>query len=227
MDQGLPPIELNVGLESKTAAAGDAQPLSVTAKVRDVKVTMPNVPAEFVSQLAGLKGGRVTFSMASDGGGYGFSSELAKGAKLELRDLLEAVAEGLNLLTLPMPTQPVGDGAFWMVVSRDKSAGFGLVSYHMVKLTRADEKAPEVEIDTHRYAIGRLVDPALLPPGSENVTLKEIAAGAKARMQLKVHSLLPESVESTSSLRGTLDSGEGAPKRAVQSGTTYRITVVQ
>ena len=67
MDQGLPPIEMTVGLEAKTLASSvkkpgedmpDGKSLSVTAKVRDVKVTMPNVPQEFSSQLAGLKGGK-------------------------------------------------------------------------------------------------------------------------------------------------------------------------
>ncbi len=236
MDQGLPPIEMTIGLESKTLAPtvnklGEAKPegksLSVTGRVRDVKVTMPNVPQEFSSQLAGLKGGKVTFSMASDGGGHAFASELAAGAKPELRDLLDAVAEALTLATLPLPMVPVGSGAFWMVTAREKSSGFGLVAYHMVKLVRADDKSAELELDSRRYAIGRIVDPAMLPPGSENVTLKEISAGAKGRIQLAVDGLLPTSVQANASLRGALDSGEGAPKRAVQSGTSYRITVVR
>jgi hypothetical protein len=236
MDQSLPPIEMNVGLESKTLASSTKQPgddkaegrsLAVTGKVRDVKVNMPNVPPEFTAQVAGLKGGKVTFTMAGDGGGYGFSTELAPGAKPELRDLLEAVAEALNLATLPQPTVPVGNGAFWMVVSREKSAGFGLVAYHMVKLVRADDKTAEVELDSRRYAVGRLVDPALLPPGSEDITLKEVTASAKGRIRLAVDGLLPTSVEANAMFRGALGSGDGAPKHAVQAGANYRISVLR
>src|SRR5512133_1079439 len=70
--QGLPPIEIALGLESKPGpasggqAAGkpDAKALSVTARVRDVKVAMPNVPEDFLKQIAELKGGKVTFLMA-------------------------------------------------------------------------------------------------------------------------------------------------------------------
>jgi len=236
MDQGLPPIEMTLGLDSKPVAATaksagsdkvDGRSLVVTARVRDVKVSMPNVPQEFITQISALKGSKVTFTMASDGGGYGFNSELATGAKSELRDLLDSIAEGLTVATLPVPTVPVGDGAFWMVVAREKVAGFGLVTYHMVKLVRADDKAAEVEFNSRRYAVGRLVDPAMLPPGSENVTLKEISASAKGGIRWSVDAVLPTSVEANTMLRGALDSGEGVPKRAVQSGTNFRISVAR
>lgn len=236
MDQGLPPIEMTVGIESKAMPAservkGDAKPVAsgwnVIAKVRDIKVLMPNVPPEFGSQLAGLKGGKVTFSMTSDGGGYGFSAELAPGAKPELHDLLETVSEALSMLTLPVPSEKVGNGAFWMVVSRDKVSGFGMVSYHMVKLEHADEKTVAFEFDTRRYAIGRIVDPTMLPPGSEPSTLKEISAGAKGRTQLAFDSMMPSGLEAQAMFRGTLKSGDGKPTQSIQSGTSYKITATR
>lgn len=235
MGQGLPPIEIGLSLDSKPSAAPsaqaggkpDAKALSVTARVRDVKVVMPNVPEDFRKQIAELKGGKVTFLMAPDGGGYGFSSELPPSAKPELRDLLDTVTEGLNLLTMPLPTEPVGSGAFWIVVSREKSTGFGLVSYHMVKLTRADAKAPELEFDTRRYAIGRAIDPALLPPGSEQANLKEMSAGVKGRVRLAMDSKLPVSLEADAALQGAIEQSPGSPPRAVQSMSGYRISVVR
>lgn len=236
MDQGLPPIEMTVGIESKAIPATgkgtgeDKVPSSgwnVTAKVRDVKVNMPNVPPDFATQLAGLKGGRITFSMTSDGGGYGFTAELAAGAKPELRDLLETVSEALSLMTMPVPREKVGNGAFWMVVSRDKSAGFGLVTYHMIKLARVDEKSAQFDFDSRRYAIGRIIDPVMLPPGSEPASLQEMSAGAKGRIDIATDSMLPTDVEAQAMLRGTLASSQGAPPRSVQSGTSYRITAVR
>lgn len=235
MGQGLPPIEIALGLESKPGptssgqAAGkpDAKALSVTARVRDVKVAVPNVPEDFLKQIAELKGGKVTFLMAPNGGGYGFTAELPASAKPELRDLLDTVTEGLTLLTMPLPTEPVGAGAFWMVVSREKSTGFGLVSYHMVKLTRADAKAPELEFDTRRYAIGRAIDPALLPPGSEPANLKEMSAGVKGRVRLAAESKLPVSLEADAALQGAIEQTPGSSSRAVQSMSGYRISVVR
>lgn len=244
MGQGLPPIEMTLGIDSKRVAVSKPEPskdgsgpvdaskgsskaFDVTATIRDVKVMMPNVPSDFVSQLAGLKGGRVTFGLTTEGAGYDFNSELPKASKPELRDLLDTVTEGLTLLTMPVPSQPVGDGAFWMVVSRDKSAGFGLVSYHMVKLTRADAKAPEYEFDTRRYAIGSAIDPALLPPDSEQATLKEMSAGVKGRVQLAVDARFPISLEADAALQGAIEQGAQSPKRAVQSMTRYRITTVR
>jgi hypothetical protein len=231
MDQ-VPPVEVTLGLDSKPMAAAakkigdetaEAKTLAVTAKVRDVKVTLAEVPAEFVSQIAGLKGARIAFSLASNGGGYGFTAELAPGAKPELRDLLDTIVEALSLAALPVPSEPLGSGAFWMVVSRDKSAGFGLVSYHMAQLSRADAKSADVELDSRRYAAGRVVDPAIMPQGSGNITLQEMSAGLKARIQFAPDVMLPISIEASATLRGTLDGGEGQPKRGVQSATSYRI----
>lgn len=244
MGQGLPPIEMTLAIDSKRVAAAKAEPnkdgsatleankglgkaFDVTATIRDVKVMMPNVPSDFVSQLAGLKGGKVTFALTAEGAGYDFNSELPKASKPELKDLLDTVTEGLTLLTMPVPSQPVGNGAFWMVVARDKSAGFGLVSYHMVKLTSADAKAPEYEFDTRRYAIGNAIDPTLLPPGSEQATLKEMSAGVKGRVQLSVDTRVPVFLEADAALQGAIEQGAQAPKRAVQSMTRYRISVVR
>lgn len=246
MGQGLPPIEMSLGIDSKRAAAaagkseshkdgastpgagdGAQKAFDVTATVRDVKVTMPNIPPEFVSQLLGLKGGKVSFAMNSDGGGYAFSAELPKAAKPELKDLLDTVTEGLSLLTMPVPHEPVGNGAYWMVVSRDKSAGFGLVSYHMVKLTRADAKSPEYEFDTRRYAIGRAIDPTLLPSGADQASLKEMSAGVKGHAQLSSDTKVPISLDADATLQGAIEQDDQSPKRAVQSMTRYRITAVR
>lgn len=238
MGQGMPPIEVTLGLDSKPAAAPAAQsghdaskpepkPLTVTARVRDVKVAMPSVPEEFIKQISELKGGKVTFSMAPNGGGYGFTAELPSSAKPELRDLLDTVSEGLSLLAMPVPTEPVGAGAFWMVVSREKSTGFGLVSYQMAKLTRADAKAAEFEFDTRRYAIGHAIDPTLLPEGAGQANLKEMSAGAKGRVRVVVDSRLPMSLQAEATLQGAIEQAPGSPPRALQVMSGYRITSVR
>jgi hypothetical protein len=225
MEQGLPPIRVTVGLESKKSDTA----YLVVAKIQDVQVSMPNVPAEFTQQLAGLKGGTVSFSLSSQGAGFGFKSELAKGAKAELRELLEAVAEGLSLYTVPVPSVPVGVGAVWMVASRDSSSGFGLISYRMVKLLSVTDKGAELEYDARRYAVGRAIDASLLPPGSPPGSLREMSAGAKATFKISVDRLLATEMESSTALRGSIDAGDGVgpqgqpSQRAFQSGTGYRI----
>jgi hypothetical protein len=232
MDQGLPPITVSLVLEGKKGKKAD-EATSVTAKVRDIKVAMPNVPQEFTQQLAGLKGGKVTFSLSREGGGFGFVSELAAGAKPELRDLLESVSEGLAILTGPTPAVPVGQGAFWMVASREVSGGFGLLSYRMVKVLSVTDKGSELEFDARRYAVGRAVDPTLLPPGSPPVSLREMAAASKAKFSLSPDSVVATTFEGDAAMRGAIDDGaepmaqgqQGKQPRMVQAGTGYRITI--
>jgi hypothetical protein len=229
MDQGLPPISVSLGLESKKADSGTAA-LSVVAKIRDIQVTMPNVPAEFTQQLAGLKGSKVSFSLSAQGAGFGFSAELPKTAKPELRDLLDAVTDGIALLTVPVPSAPVGAGAFWMVPSREIVAGFGFISYRMVKVRSVTEKGAELEYDGRRYAVGRAIDPSLLPPGSPPALLKEMAAAAKATFKISVDRAIATEMDGNSAMRGAIDAGDapgpqGQPnQRVLQSGTGYRIS---
>jgi hypothetical protein len=229
MEQGgLPPIAVDLSLESKKGTPPSAS--VVTAKVRDVRIPVPNVPKEFVMQLSGLKGATVGFSLTSEGAGYGFSSSLPTGAKPELRDLLEAVSEGLSLLTVAVPNAPVGVGAVWMVASREASSGFGLISYRMVKVVSIGDKAAELEFDARRYAVGRNVDPALLGPGALPATLREFSAGAKGKLTIRSDSLLASGMDGSAALRGAIDAGDPpgpqgqASQRMVQSGTAYRIT---
>jgi hypothetical protein len=225
---GLPPIAVDLVLEAKKGKI--AGTTSAVAKVRDVRIPMPNVPKEFVAQLAAMKGATIAFSLSSEGAGFGFTSSLPTGAKPELRDLLEAVSEGLSLLTIGVPSVPVGVGAVWMVVSREASSGFGLLSYRMVKVVSIADKTAELEFDARRYAVGRNVDPALLGPGAPPATLREFSAGAKAKLQVRADSLLASAMDGSAALRGAIDAGDPpgpqgqATQRMIQSGTGYRIT---
>ncbi|MGC4070000.1 MAG: hypothetical protein QM784_36160 [Polyangiaceae bacterium] len=225
---GLPPIAVDLALESKKGKVPGTS--AVVAKVREVRIPVPNVPKEFVSQLAGLKGAVVGFSLSSEGAGFDFSSSLPAGAKPELRDLLEAVSEGLSLLTVGVPNVPVGSGAVWMVASREASSGFGLISYRMVKVVSIADKTAELEFDARRYAVGRNVDPALLGPGAPPASLREFSAGAKAKLQIRTDSLLASAMDGSAALRGAIDAGDPpgpqgqSAQRMIQAGTGYRIT---
>lgn len=248
-EQGIPPIEMVLSLESKPRSLAEKSDskasdvvmtpgtLKVTARVREVRLSMPDLPKEFTEQLKGLKGGKIEFQLSPDGGGFGFSSTLAPGASSQLKDLLDAGAEGLALMTLPVPNIPVGVGAVWMVASRDSAAGFGLISYRMVKLTAATDKTAELEFDARRYAVGRAVDPSILPPGGPAGELRELSAAAKARFQLTADSLLASQMDGEAALRGAIGvPGEPRPaprqggqpngQRMMQSATGFRVKVL-
>jgi len=235
-EQGLPPITVELSMESKKAKVEKSASF-VVAKIKAVRIGIPNVPKEFADQLAGLKGGKIGFSMTEQGAGFGYATELASGAKPELKDFIDAVAEGLSMLALPVPSVPVGAGAVWMVVSRDTTAGFGFMSYRMVKLVNATDKTAELEFDARRYATTRAVDPALLPPGSQAQQLVEMSAGSKARLKISVDRALATELEGDSALRGTIGGPEaiGGPpgqrgagqQRILQSATAYRISTAR
>jgi len=223
-EQGLPPITVELSMESKKAKVEKSASF-VVAKIKAVRIAIPNIPKEFTDQLAGLKGGKINFSMTEQGGGFGFATELASGAKPELKDFIDAVAEGLSMLTLPVPSVPVGAGAVWMVASRDTTAGFGFLSYRMVKLVNATDKTAELEFDARRYATTRAQQ------------LVEMSAGSKARLKISIDRALASELEGDSALRGTIGGPEaiGGPsgqrgagqQRILQSATAYRISTAR
>jgi hypothetical protein len=95
------------------------------------------------------------------------------------------------------------------------------------------DKTSELEFDARRYAVGRAIDPSLLPPGSPPTSLRDMAAVAKAKLTLSVDGVVASAFEGDTAMRGTIDDGPAAAtqgkqaQRMVQSGTGYRITTVK
>ena len=90
--QGMPPVEFKLEIRP-TAGKPDlkgARPIS--ARVTDLGVSLPNVPAEFTNQLKQLVGSKVSYRVSDQGGAFEFTQELGKSKNQELGDLLDIMA---------------------------------------------------------------------------------------------------------------------------------------
>ncbi|HEV8548027.1 MAG TPA: hypothetical protein VGQ57_03345, partial [Polyangiaceae bacterium] len=139
--QGALPVSIATSFEvakTKTegavaAAPGTLEPVTVTVRVTGVKLGVAGVPADFEARFAKLKGAKIEYQVAANGAGSNFRTELPPGAA-ETRDHLRVLADALALVTLPLPAEPVGAGAMWMVTSREGVFGLDLVTYRLVKV---------------------------------------------------------------------------------------------
>ncbi|HEX7669987.1 MAG TPA: hypothetical protein VF395_10400, partial [Polyangiaceae bacterium] len=81
-----------------------------------------------------------------------------------LGQVVRSASDGLSLAFLPYPTEPVGEGAFWMVTCRETFAGLDVVSYRMMKLEKIDGPRATISVNTKRYVAGGQVGFAGIPP---------------------------------------------------------------
>jgi hypothetical protein len=128
-----------------------------------------------------------------DGSGTGYQQTLSPGAE-DTRDQLRVLSDVLALVTLPVPQQPLGTGAFWLTTSREGVFGLDLVTYRMVKVEQASASGFTLSVNTKRYATSNRFDFEGLPPDAPR-DLVEFDAKSDARLEFKVGAPFPESGE--------------------------------
>ena len=215
--QGLPPVDFKLELRP-AAAKPDAKGVqSMTARIAGVDVSVPNVPDDFKNQLRQLVGSKVSFRVSPDGGSFDFTPELSKSKGQELSDLLDMVVQGLAETNVSMPNDPVGSGAYWMVVSRCKSLGLDWVVYDMVKVTAVTDKNATLEINSRRYVVGRDIE---MPPGAQGpkLSVREANASGTAQATATAQGSLLQRYERNQSLKLLLDAADNSGQRMMQSG---------
>ena len=217
--QGALPVEVQVTLEAQKAQAGDAGAgeasgaVSMTARVKEATVPAAGVPRDVAAKVAAMKGARVEYSVMPDGSGAGFRYELPPGAP-ELRDYLRALGDAIALVTLPAPSSPVGQGAYWMATSREGAFGMDLVTYRLVKVEAVAGDRVTLSVGTRRYATSSRFDFEGLPPDAPR-DLSEFEAKADGRVELRVGAPFPVGGELNSVLAAGLGDEKG-PRGTMQ-----------
>ncbi|MCA9632087.1 MAG: hypothetical protein KC766_30745, partial [Myxococcales bacterium] len=115
---------------------GEAAKEQLDLVVKFAKVSLePTVTGELAKSLGKLKGTKITYPLAKNGGAMALNLELAKDAPPDVEDLARGVAENLMAGLVAYPDKPVGQGAVWMSSVRDPHQGVDGLAYRMVKVT--------------------------------------------------------------------------------------------
>lgn len=223
--QGLPPLEFKVDIKPSAGRAESKGTQSITARISDLSVSVPNVPPEFTNQLKQLVGSKISYRVSEQGGAFEFTQELGKSKQQELGDLLEMVGQGLANASLATPNEPVGVGGFWMVASRRKLLGVDWVVYDMVKIASLAEKTASLEISSRRFVVGRDVPP---PPEAQaqKLTVREANASETAKATLVQPASLLSAYERTQSIKLLLDAQDDKGQRMLQAGGQSKFQIV-
>lgn len=164
------PVEFTLRIEAKKgdkapSADAGAEPVAVpmVAHVVAARAAVAGVPRELDDGIAKLKGAKVEYQILPDGSGTGYRYDVGSGAG-QFSDMVRLLSDTIALVTLPMPSQPVGKGAFWMATSREGVLGLDLVTYRMVKVEELTADKVTLSVSTKRYATSDRFELAELPP---------------------------------------------------------------
>jgi hypothetical protein len=224
------PIELSVTLEAQKPKAAEGAggaagvtPVLMVAKVTGARVGMTGLPPEIASRVEKLKGSKVEYEVLPDGSGTGYRSQVPAGAE-DVRDQLRVLSDMLALVTLPVPQQPLGEGAFWMATSREGVFGLDLVTYRLVKVEKVTDKAVTLSVGTKRYATSAVFEFEGLPPDAPR-DLAEFESKSDGRIELPVGAPFPQSGEIQSVLVAALaQSGQQRGVLQIQSRAGFDFT---
>ena len=180
--QGALPVDFALAFEGKAPAAGAAATTQthVLATVEAASVGAVDLPPEVTAHLKMLKGSRVEYDLAANGAGSNFTPVLTKQADAsELKNVFNALGDALATMTVPVPTEPLGTGAFWMATTRENVMGLDTVTYRLIRVQRAEPTQVTLTLETKRYAASSNFS---LVPG--NWTLAEFQSAADGTAML-------------------------------------------
>lgn len=204
--QGTLPVALGVTVEAlKPKAAPDAGPsdaVTMSVKVLGAKIGVTGVPQELEARFGKLKGSKVEYQVSPDGAGTNFHAELAPGAE-PVRDQLRQLSDAIALVTLPVPSEPVGVGAYWMATSREGVFGLDLVTYRLVKVEDVKGDLVTLSVGTKRYATSNRFDFEGLPPDAPH-DLAEFECKSQGKLVFKVGTPFPQTGDIDSVLGASL-----------------------
>lgn len=187
---------------SKKAAEGEAPvgPL-VIGKIASAGVSSQRGSTEELSKVfAKLKGSEIRFIAAPDGSARDLGYELSKDADRSIESVVQALLEAMSLMIAPLPSKPVGAGAYWMVTDRVVTSGVEVVRYRVFRLTKAADGQASLSMDLRQYA----ADTAMQVPGAEKeakLTLERFDSKGKGEIAWTVGSFLPSSADVGSQLQ--------------------------
>ncbi|HYP89397.1 MAG TPA: hypothetical protein VEQ59_14620, partial [Polyangiaceae bacterium] len=213
------PILLGISVEPKKgeAKAADKAPAAqlVSVRITSAKVDSPGIPKELDEQLAKLKGSKVEYSVAPNGGASGLRVEVAKGAP---DDLVHSLSDALGLLAIPYPEQPLGAGGYFMVTSRDELLGLDLVTYRMIKIKEVTPTSVTLDVNTKRYSASRTLELPGMPPDIDK-TLFQFEAASEGTVKLTPGALLPSQGELNSVLAAQFQAPDPKRRPSIQLQT--------
>ncbi len=174
-DLPIPQIEMALDMETakKKEANGD---IGVIGTVSSVAVNPSADPAQqqvagaMKGALAGLKGMKMTYTVTRKGRSRDAKVELPPDASAETKQMVNQMKSSLESMMAPLPDEPVGQGAKWLVVSRVAS-GADIIQWTTYTLKKRSGSKVELEALVKQLAASSAMTGGQMPAGfNANIT---------------------------------------------------------
>jgi hypothetical protein len=175
--------------KAKAKEDGDAEASPVaggrmlTLKVKKAEVD-PKWPGKLQDGgekvLAKLAGSKLVTTLDARGGFTDVKVEVGKDVK-GAAYIVEAMAQALAFVFVPLPSEPVAEGASWLVSDRTRIAGLELVRYRAVTLQKVVGDDVVLGIDVRHYGPSPEVVPEGLPAGAEMMGVESFGQATVTR----------------------------------------------
>jgi hypothetical protein len=206
------PIAFGVELSGQKLKEGEgpAGASKVTVRVTSAKVSVPGVGKDIEADIAKLKGTRLDYVLLPDGTGQNYKLELPKTVAPDLAAWAESLKDAIALVTLPVPSKPVGAGAYWMVKSREGVLGLDMVTYRLAKVEAVKDGVVTLNLSTKRYSASPALELPGLPPGVPK-EMSEFQSASEGRLEYKAGRSFPLGGDITSALAVGLGAAPAGP----------------
>lgn len=197
---------LSVKLDKPKDKKADAPAGSrVVATITGLNLS-PQVPKEAADQLGKLKGTEIRYLLSPSGAITEQAVTLAKGADPGLDQLMQAVLEGITLVTPPVPDKPLGVGAYWMVTDRVSSGLVDVIRYRVFRVEKIEKGKATLSSDVRQYAAKSEVDAG----GGQKLAVSQFESRGKLKVEWSAASVLSPQADGqvSAALDGRMSSGQ-------------------
>jgi hypothetical protein len=183
----------------------------------------PGIPRELSDKLGKLKGVELRYAWSPATGVTDVSYGLPKDFDPALVDaVLRSLADAVAVAVPPVPQDPLGLGAYWMVTDRTVSFGLEVVRYRVYKVEKIDKDGASLSLDVREYATKEDAD-----LGGQKMTLLQFQGPGKGKLDWTPSAFVAPHAELTqrTALAGTVPGGQqGSQQGSFQADVVARFT---
>lgn len=208
-------LSLKVDKPKDEKKADGPRPVHVIGKVASLQLP-PGLPRDAEAALGKLKGIEIRYTLTPGAGATDLGFTLAKDTDPALGDaFVRGLLETVSVSMPPVPSTPVGVGAYWMVTDRSSTFGIDVVRYRVYKVEKIEKDLATITVDVRQYAAKEETD-----LGGQKMTASRFESKGKGRMEWAASALMPPRAETSVStgLAGSIATGQQGMFQAEVAG---------
>jgi hypothetical protein len=223
--KALPPTTIptmTMLLDMTTADKNPSGEWKIDSKLTQITINPKGAQQEqFASamrpQVEGMKGLGMGYWINGKGRVRDVKIDVPKSIPAAAQQMLQGMNQSFESMVAPLPSDAVGIGARWQVVSRMASSGADLLQSAVYTLKSRDGGKVKLDVTLFQLAASETIKPPGMPPGV-TARVKAFKSGGSGASQIDTKNVAPDS--GSMALKTTMDI-------AVQGGGTNEETSVE